>query len=32
MAMHHWFMLAVVAVVFYYVGAKYPGMVAKIGM
>jgi len=29
---HHWLLLAVVAVVFYVVGAKYPAVAAKVGI
>lgn len=32
MLTRHWLMIIVVAVAFYYVGAKYPGMIARIGM
>jgi hypothetical protein len=28
----HWLTLVIVAIVFYYVGAKYPAMVAKVGL
>jgi hypothetical protein len=32
MSTHHWIMLFVVALVFYYVGGKYPGMLARVGL
>lgn len=32
MQTHHWLLLIVVFVVAYYVGAKYPGMISKVGL
>jgi len=32
MLMRHWVMVLIVAVVFYYVGAKYPALVSRMGM
>lgn len=32
MQIHHWLLLAVVFIIAYYVGAKYPGMVSKVGL
>lgn len=29
---HHWFLLIIVGLVFYYVGAKYPALVTKMGL